>query len=75
MVSPPRSHHHGLTTTASPVTRGAKQPTQNEEEEGEVGRGDLGQDKVRRWDLPALGAVVKFIHWLTDLFVVMFGYP
>jgi len=24
-------HHHGLTTTASPLTRGAKQPTQNEE--------------------------------------------
>jgi len=54
-------HHLGLTTTASPVARGAKQPTQNKEE-GKVGRGDQGQDRVQRWDLPAVGAVVKFIH-------------
>jgi len=39
-------HHHGLTTTASPVTRGAKQPTQNEEEEGEAGNGDQGHDRT-----------------------------
>jgi hypothetical protein len=55
-------HYHGLTTTASPLARGAKQPTQNEEEEGKTGRGDQGQDRVWGWDLPMLGAVIKFIH-------------
>jgi hypothetical protein len=55
-------HHHSLTTTASPIARGTEQPTQNEEEEGKAGRWDQGQDRVQRWDLPALGVVVKFIH-------------
>jgi hypothetical protein len=32
-----------------------------------------GQDRVQRWDLPALGAVIKLIHRLIELFLVMFG--
>jgi hypothetical protein len=40
----PAIHHHGFTTTASPLTRGAKQLSQNEEEGGK--REGVTKDKT-----------------------------